>query len=124
MTSKRWQDIVNFLIGAWLFVSPWVLGFASSPPSLPAWNAYILGVLIMALAATAVYVPRVWEEGLNLAFGLWLIVSPWALRFAADSREMTDAVVSGLLVAILATWAMVYDRDFQKWWHDHHHPVA
>lgn len=120
MTNKRWQDIANFVIGAWLFVSPWVLKFASNPPTLPAWNAYILGVAIMALAALAVYVPRAWEEGLNMAFGLWLIISPWVLRFAVDPRETANAVVTGLLVTVLATWAMFYDKEFQKWWHDHH----
>lgn len=120
MATKRWQDIANFIIGIWLFISPWVLSFATSPPSMAAWNAYFLGVAIVAFAAAAVYLPRAWEEGLNMLFGIWLIVSPWAMGFAAHTRETSNAVVTGILVTILATWAMVYDKDVQKWWHDHH----
>ena len=25
--NARWQDVANLVLGAWLFISPWVLGF-------------------------------------------------------------------------------------------------
>src|SRR5215470_19223722 len=28
--SNRWQDWLNLILGAWLFISPWVLGFANT----------------------------------------------------------------------------------------------
>jgi hypothetical protein len=30
MKERRWQDWLNLLIGVWLFISPWAVGFASS----------------------------------------------------------------------------------------------
>lgn len=114
---KRWQDWGNLLLGAWLFVSPWVLRYPSDTPNAT-WNAYILGAAIVIFAALAVYMPRIWEEGLNVALGVWMIVSPWVLGFASHRDVTANAVIVGVLVTILAAWAMVHDKDFEKWRHD------
>jgi hypothetical protein len=119
MKTKRWQDWGNLLLGAWLFVSPWALKYADELPKA-AWNAYILGAAIVLFAAVAVYLPRVWEEWLNVALGAWLVISPWALDFASNRNVTINAVIVGILVAVLAVWAMFRDQDFQRWWHGHH----
>lgn len=119
-TIKRWQDAGNLLLGAWLLVSPWAIGYAAGMP-VAAWNAVILGVAIVVFAAVAMYMPRVWEEGINMALGVWLIASPWVLGFAAEANMMMNAVIVGILVVALAAWAMLRDKTFEKWWHDHHH---
>jgi SPW repeat len=28
--NARWQNVANFVLGAWLFISPWVLGFSDA----------------------------------------------------------------------------------------------
>ena len=43
---------INVLLGIWLFISPWVLGFVGLTAS--AWTAWILGILIVAAAAWAI----------------------------------------------------------------------
>lgn len=125
MNEKRWQDIANLVLGAWLFISPWILGLAAlgfnEVPQTVAWNSHLVGAAILVVAAIAVYLPRAWEEGLNLLLGVWLVISPWVLEFANSSRDTLNAVVVGVLVTALATWAMVHDKEFEKWWHDHHH---
>ena len=30
--AKRWQDQVILVLGIWLFISPWALGYASDSP--------------------------------------------------------------------------------------------
>lgn len=120
LTTKRWQDGGNLLLGIWLFISPWVMNYAAGMP-LSARNANLLGAAIVVMAAIAMYMPRVWEEGINMALGVWLIVSPWALGFAAETDVMMNTVISGILVTALAAWAMLRDKEFEKWWHDHHH---
>lgn len=116
---KRWQDWGNLIVGAWLFVSPFVLQYPSEMPNA-VWNAYILGAAIMIFSAFAVYLPRAWEEGINVVLGLWMIASPWALGFASDKNITMNAVIVGILVAILAAWAVLHDKDFEKWRHEHH----
>jgi hypothetical protein len=123
MNIKRWQDWGNLLLGAWLFVSPWALGYANEL-SGAAWNAYILGAAIVLFAAVAVYMPKAWEEAVNGVLGAWLIVSPWALGFASHRSAMLNAVIVGAVVMLLAIWAMARDQDVRKWWHDHHRPAV
>ena len=31
--SAYWQDTLNFLLGAGLFISPWLLGFGAEQPA-------------------------------------------------------------------------------------------
>jgi hypothetical protein len=116
---KRWQDLGNIILGAWLFISPWVMNYVIGMPAA-AQNAYLLGLAIVIFAAVAIYIPRVWEEWINMALGIWLIVSPWVLKFNVERDVTANAVITGILVTALAAWAMLRDRDFQKWWDSHH----
>lgn len=50
-TWSRWQDWTNLVLGAWLFVAPWLLGFASV--SAGAWNAWIVSVVVALAALSA-----------------------------------------------------------------------
>jgi hypothetical protein len=119
LTTKRWQDWGNLLLGAWLFISPWVMQYPSDTPGAT-WNAHILGAAIVIFAAFAVYIPRIWEEGLNTLLGIWMIISPWVLGFASYRNVTMNAVIVGILVAVLAAWAMVHDKDFEKWRQERH----
>lgn len=44
-----WQEWINLLIGIWLFIAPWVLGFIGLPGA--SWDHWIVGVLIFIFAA-------------------------------------------------------------------------
>lgn len=50
LRSQRPEDVkwLNALLGAWVFVAPWVLGFAAAAGA--AWNAWIIGAAIALLA--------------------------------------------------------------------------
>ena len=45
---QAWEEWTNVALGAWLFVSPWALGFSAS--ALLMWNAIIVGALVVFLA--------------------------------------------------------------------------
>ena len=47
----KWEEWVNAALGAWLIVSPYLLGFATLRDAL--WNQIIVGVLIGGLAIWA-----------------------------------------------------------------------
>jgi hypothetical protein len=49
---------------------------------------------------------RRWQDQLILVLGLWLIVSPWALAYPAGSLQMTNAIVSGLILAVLSAFEL------------------
>jgi hypothetical protein len=56
-----WQEWANMLSGAWLIVSPWVLGFSALSTAML--NAVIVGVVVAALA--------LWALGTDRDIGGW-----------------------------------------------------
>jgi hypothetical protein len=42
---------VNVVLGAWVFIAPWVLGFAGLAAA--AWDAWIVGILVVIFAGWA-----------------------------------------------------------------------
>ena len=112
MKDKRWQDWLNLLLGIWLFISPWVIGFAGAQAAA-AWNAWILGVAIVVFSAIAVSMPQAWEEVINILLGIWMVVSSWVIGVASRAAE-TNAVIVGLLVILFAAWAMAMSRSARE----------
>jgi hypothetical protein len=106
---KRWQDVVNAVLGLWLLVSPWVVGYDDGSAAM--WNAVVAGVVLAALALGAVFIPRAWEEWAQGAVGAWLIASPWALGFATREGPMLNAMWVGIAVVALALWTLLADKE-------------
>ncbi|HZT27927.1 MAG TPA: SPW repeat protein [Pseudolabrys sp.] len=107
-SSSKWQDWLNLLLAAWLFVSPWVLSFDPNSPTAAAvasWNAWVLGVVIGVFAIAALIRARPWEEWINLIAGVWVFISPWVLGFSVTHGVAAwDCYVIGALVFILSVW--------------------
>ncbi|HSV50662.1 MAG TPA: SPW repeat protein [Burkholderiaceae bacterium] len=111
---KHWQDAVNALLGVWVLLSPWALGFSGSTLAMA--NAVVIGVALVAAALGAIFVPRAWEEWTEGALGLWLVISPWVLGFSMLRDAMLSAVITGLVVMALALWTLMTDKDYNGWW--------
>ena len=48
---QPWEEWVNLALGAWLLISPWLLGFSTA--TIAMWNAVILGALVVVFAGWA-----------------------------------------------------------------------
>jgi SPW repeat len=126
MVMKRLQESANLLLGGWMMMSPWILGFAddrrlfTSMPMVAVWTAVCLGAAIVLCAALSMFRPKVWEEALTIVFGLCLVAAPWALGFSAQSMPTANSVLVGLVVTALAVWATMKKSDVQHWLHEHH----
>ena len=107
--GKTAQDWVNLVLAVCLVISPWVVGFVAD--MTPAWNAWIVGVILAALTIAALSVFAEWEEWVNLVLGLWLIASPWLLGFAANMDAMWTHVIMGVLIAAVSAWAVSGHRN-------------
>ena len=90
MQMKHWQDPVNALLGAWLVLSPWVLGYQGETAAMA--NGVIVGLALVATALGAIFMPRAWEEWTEVVLGLWMIASPWILGFSGIQAAMWSAV--------------------------------
>lgn len=49
----EWEEWANLVLGLWLVVSPWLLGFATNMNAM--WTHVILGVLVAAVSAWALW---------------------------------------------------------------------
>ena len=81
-----------------MFFSPWMFKFPAGTESR---NAIIAGLVIAVISVAALTAFAVWEEWLNLIVGLWLIISPWVLKFQGTTAMRADVVI-GIIVAALA----------------------
>jgi hypothetical protein len=100
-------DIYNLVLGAFVFVSPWLFAFAHGSAGI---DARASGAAIAAASIAALLVFAEWEEWLTLAAGLWLVVSPYALGFA-HTTAMHISIGVGLAVSYLTAlglWLMHY----------------
>lgn len=111
MKTKRWQDWVTLVLGIWLFFSPWILSFYSAMPDA-SWNFFVLGVAFVVFGAFGLNLRTLWEEWVNLVLGIWMIISPWVLQYSGHSAARDDAVIVGIIVAVMAIWALA-DRHLQ-----------
>jgi hypothetical protein len=95
---------LDILAGIWLLISPFVLGFETSQATT---NNVILGIAIGVLAAirfSGAYSAS-WISWINVVLGIWVLLSPWILGFSWVPESMTNNVIVGILVILLAGWS-------------------
>jgi hypothetical protein len=74
-----------------------------------AWNAYLLGLAIVAFALWHLYAPEAWKEWTNLALGVWVVISPWVLGFSQNTVVTTNMVIVGLIVSAFAAYLAMHE---------------
>lgn len=113
--EQHWQDWVNFLLGLWVFGSPWLLehSMVTEAPAggiLGMWTLWLVGLVVAVIATMALYAFNSWQEWANLTLGAWLLVSPWVLGFSQSAVLMWNAVIFGAGLFVLASWALADER--------------
>jgi hypothetical protein len=91
-------DLYNLLLGLVLFASPWFFAHASRTAGFDLWLSSA-AIIVLSIAAMIAY--STWEEWINLALGLWLVVSPYLLGFA-HTRAMHFAIGIGSAIVFFA----------------------
>jgi hypothetical protein len=113
MRKRRWSDWVILAVGVWLFLAPFLLGFAFNPAGGALWaatDAWVVGPFIVAVAIGDIAYPWRGLQWFNAAAGAWLIAAPWLLGFADDPLLSRTHWVSGIVVVVLALVTLVADR--------------
>jgi hypothetical protein len=103
-------DLYNLLLGALLFLSPWLFAFAHSTAGADAWLG---GAVIVALSLAALMIYAEWEEWITLAAGFWMMLSPFLLGFT-HTTAMHVIIGIGFIVTFLAAldlWLVHYGED-------------
>ena len=100
MGKFRWQDAVMVLIGVSLAASPWIVEFDTAR-GIPTWNAVIVGLLVVVLAAVDLDAPAKWKKPHWSRSGPGRCCPP-LLGFIGDRNATMTMMASGALVVILA----------------------
>jgi hypothetical protein len=72
MRIQHWQDVASLLLGVWLVLSPFALGFAGAA----VWITIVLGVCVILFAIEGFVIPSYLEEWGEILLGLALAVAP------------------------------------------------
>jgi hypothetical protein len=104
----KWGSWVNLIIGIWLLISPVVLHLAGIAMN----NNIAFGILaiIVAIWSMVVMPQNHAPAWINLAFGIWVFISPWVLGFAAGYPALWNSVICGVLLVIFAIVRMSSTR--------------
>ena len=102
-STDRTASIINFILGIWVLISPFVLGAVHSPGAV--WNNVIVGIVMIAFAANRAWGGR--HQGtettwVNFVLGIWLIISPWIVGFRTSPALTWNNVIVGIVVAIVS----------------------
>ncbi len=101
-------NILQAFIGAWLFLSPWILGHHERSGFL--WTSMILGAVLIvgslasaaaASATTTVLVDRHhWWGWTTIAIGAFVLVSPFLFGFWHATSALVNCILVGAALAI------------------------
>lgn len=106
---QRWEDWVGFILGIWLFVSPWFLNYTVSGES---WNAHSVGLAYVVFTLWALSIPKPWEEWFNTVLSVWLIISPWIVGYSSPAVAW-NSVSIGVVVLVISLEATRPSRQLR-----------
>lgn len=98
VAMARWSQIPLLVLGLWLIVSPFSLGYRSVAMI---WSDVISGILVTVLAVIAFRTKRVWAAWANTFVGLWLAFAPVVFR-TPDAAAYANDTLIGMLVVTFA----------------------
>lgn len=96
---------INILLGAWLIVAPFIMGYFGSTVQLA--NDVTIGVLLIGCSwwILAALNGQVGASILQLLGALWLVAAPVSFHYAKLSRAYTNDLTVGSLAAVVAAGA-------------------
>ena len=103
---RGWEDFCSAALGVVILLSPTLVASEVGPAVYV--STGLVGVLITTLALLEIMSLQRWEEVLELACGLWVVVSPLVFDYGGALR--LAHFVLGAAVAVLALLELWQDR--------------
>lgn len=100
-TTSQSLSILNIIFGAWLVVSPYMLGYTSSQAK---WQQVGAGVIVLLVAGLRFVATQLqWASWVNALVGAWLIIAPFSFQYQTDMAFWNE-VTLGILIVLTALW--------------------
>ena len=94
------MPIIHLLLGLWLLASPYFLQYTLY--SEARMNVGLVAPMVIAFALTrlAVSPPYYWVGWVNVVFGVWLAVAPFAMGLGHVTDLMLNFLIVGLVLVV------------------------
>ncbi len=116
--TLKWEDWLGIALGAFLLVSPWVLGYSDS--SVATMNALVMGSILVLEELLEVGEHETVEEWIDVVAGLWLMAAPSVLGFSSEGAAALTSFAIGAFTVLFAALAMTrFDEKIGRWLHEH-----
>lgn len=95
-------SILMLIAGIWMIITPFALGGGGGAKA----NDLIFGILLVICSIGRLAAPSARGFSVaNLIWGIWLIISPWALHFVGAGMRWSNDV-TGIVVVIVSSIAL------------------
>lgn len=101
-----WPLLACFVLGVWLLTAPALLGSSRAAAN----SDYIIGALVVTVSVTAMAEVVRAARFLNVALGLWIMVSSWVLAGASASARWSDVAAGVALIALSISRGQLRER--------------
>jgi hypothetical protein len=110
MRIQHWQDVASLLLGVWLVLSPFALGFAGAA----VWMTIVLGLFVILFAVEGFVIPSYLEEWGEILLGLRLAAHVFgSTKLFADDTPIPVLDPGRGRTKTGRLW--VYARDDRPW---------
>ena len=121
--TVQWTSGINLVVGLWLIVAPFLLGYDEIQAAL--WNDILVGLIVAAFAVARVARPLMNPSlsWINALLGLWLVVAPFVLAYAGQveafavegaiggaQTAMWNDIIVGVIILMLGVWSALSSR--------------
>lgn len=100
----RWFYWLICILGLWLFISPWILGY--SPNMYFLTDYWVFGVALTIIGFIGGMLGGRWEGWVGLAIGAWLFIS--FLFLTEGGYRDWNAGIDGLVIAIAGALGVIF----------------
>ena len=99
--NSRTLSVINFILGVWLVVSPYILSYGTLQAR---WEQTVAGIIIAVMAAIHYYMPEArWASWVNAVVALWLIIAPFITGYQ-EAVSFWNEIIVAVVVGALALW--------------------
>jgi hypothetical protein len=95
-SPSRGAEIANILLGIWVALSPFVIGFNQNVAGK--WSNIAVGIALVLVALASTWGDEAFE-GLVVPLGIWLFASPFVLGFSRWGFLVNNLIMAFIVIA-------------------------
>jgi hypothetical protein len=109
-SASNWNLLLSAALGVWLMFAPAVFGTQARAAD----SDHLVGALVVTFAVIAIGEVGRAVRFLNVLFGTWLLIAPWALSGFAAGARWNDVLIGVALIVLSLRRGQISGR-YSSW---------